>query len=263
LTSQRQHGRRRRLRPALGLALALAAGWSCNAGAATSGPRTCAPITLDIGHTPKAPGATSARGLKEHDFNLRFAAELKQALADRTGYPVEMAYRGRQDLTVYRRAQIIKTMTSGILLSIHHDSAQPRYLESWTYHDRKQRYTDRFSGFSLFVSGQAPSFVESTALARAIGEQFVDAGFSPTLHHNEPLPGEARPLINPALGVYRFDELAVLRYAKVPAVLIELGVIVNRAEEEKLSDAGYRKRLQGAIVSAMRRFCDTQSARKE
>jgi len=83
LTSQRQHGRRRRLRPALGLALALAAGWSCNAGAATSGPRTCAPITLDIGHTPKAPGATSARGLKEHDFNLRFAAELKQALADR------------------------------------------------------------------------------------------------------------------------------------------------------------------------------------
>ena len=61
----------------------------------------------------------------------------------------------------------------------------------------------------------------------------------------------------------RFDELAVLRHAKVPAVLIELGVIANRAEEEKLSDAGYRRQLQSAVVSAMRRFCDTQSARKE
>jgi N-acetylmuramoyl-L-alanine amidase len=243
------------------LAIALAAVTNA-ASAPTGAPGNCAPIRLDIGHTPKGPGATSARGVGEHSFNRRFVLELKQALSQETRYPVELAYGGREDLGVHRRAQFIKAMTSGILLSIHHDSAQPRYLEPWLHNGRPQRHTDRFSGFSLFVSGQAQSFAESIALAKAIGGRFVAAGASPTLHHSEPPPGENRPLIDAGLGLYRFDELAVLRYAKVPAVLIELGVIVNRRDEEKLNDIAYRRRLQGAIVAALRRFCEPHSARQ-
>jgi len=223
----------------------------------------CAPITIDIGHTPEKPGATSARGAPEHAFNRRFAIELRQALAEQTRYRVELAYGGRQDLDVHRRAKIIEGLTSGVLLSIHHDSVQPKYLQSWDHDGGKQRYSDRFSGFSLFVSGLAPAFIESAALGQTIGQQLVDAGFAPSLHHAEPIPGERRPLINAGIGLYRYDALAVLRYARVPAVLIELGIIVNRRDEERLGDAAYRKRLQGAIVAAMRRFCATDSARRE
>ena len=222
--------------------------------------QSCSPVMIDIGHTPRHPGATSASGAPEHTFNRRFATELMQALGAQTNYRVELAYGGRPDLDVHRRAKIIAGVDRGVLLSIHHDSVQPKYLQSWDHQGRTQRYSDRFSGFSLFVSGLAPGFIESAALGQTIGQQFVEAGFSPTLHHNEKLPGENRPLINEGLGLYRFDELAVLRYAKVPAVLIELGIIVNRRDEERLNDVAYRKRLQSAIVSAMRRFCETHSA---
>lgn len=53
----------------------------------------------------------------------------------------------------------------------------------------------------------------------------VKAGFTPTLHH---WAQEHRPIIDPAKGVYAFDDLLVLNNAKMPAVLLECGVIVNR-----------------------------------
>jgi N-acetylmuramoyl-L-alanine amidase len=43
------------------------------------------------------------------------------------------------------------------------------------------------------------------------------------LHHAEPVAGESRELIDRALGIYRYDELAVLRTATMPAVLFEAG----------------------------------------
>jgi len=40
----------------------------------------------------------------------------------------------------------------------------------------------------------------------------------------------------------------------MPAVLLECGVIVNRAEEEKLNSPAYRKRLVDAIGRAIKDF---------
>jgi len=37
-------------------------------------------IVLDVGHTPEAPGATSARGAKEFAFNLQLARRIQKAL---------------------------------------------------------------------------------------------------------------------------------------------------------------------------------------
>src|SRR5499433_4303017 len=39
-------------------------------------------VVLDVGHTAKAPGAKSARGADEFDFNLRLAKQIDQALLE-------------------------------------------------------------------------------------------------------------------------------------------------------------------------------------
>jgi N-acetylmuramoyl-L-alanine amidase len=46
----------------------------------------------------------------------------------------------------------------------------------------------------------------------------------------------------------------VLKTAKMPAVLLECGVIVNRTEEENLNNPTYRKRLVEAICRAIQDF---------
>jgi N-acetylmuramoyl-L-alanine amidase len=39
-------------------------------------------VVLDVGHTAKSPGAKSARGADEFDFNLRLAKQIDQALLE-------------------------------------------------------------------------------------------------------------------------------------------------------------------------------------
>ena len=39
-------------------------------------------VVLDVGHTAKSPGAKSARGADEYDFNLRLAKQIDQALLE-------------------------------------------------------------------------------------------------------------------------------------------------------------------------------------
>ena len=121
-----------------------------------------------------------------------------------------------------------------VLLSIHHDSAQLRYFSKWTYNGKQLRYSDKFKGHSLFVSSRSTQYAHDRVLGTAIGTALRTAGFIPTLHHAEKIKGENRPLLNPRLGLYRYDGLAVLKRTEAPSVLIEAGIIINRDEEVKL-----------------------------
>ena len=76
-------------------------------------------------------------------------------------------------------------------------------------------------------------------------------GLTPTLHHAEPIKGENRELVNPDLGIYRFDDLIVLKSATMPAALLECGVIVNRAEEAELLTEERQQKAVAAIHQAV------------
>ena len=140
-----------------------------------------------------------------------------------------------------------------LFISIHHDSVQPHYLMQWEFEGKTRHYSDVFRGFSVFYSGINGHPTASARFAKLVGEELVRAGFAPTLHHAEPTAGENGQLIDARTGVYRFDELVVLRTATMPAVLIECGVIVNREEELHVSTAEYRRDLVAAVANAVDR----------
>lgn len=62
-------------------------------------------------------------------------------------------------------------------------------------------------------------------------------------------------MLDPKIGLYRFDDLVVLRSATMPAVLLEAGVIVNRQEELRLQDPVLMRRMADAIASSVQRYC--------
>ena len=133
---------------------------------------------------------------------------------------------------------------------------QPRYIQKWEFEGKSQHYCDRFQGFSLFYSEKNPRAAASRRLAELMGEELVASGFTPTPHHAEPIPGENRDLVDAEKGVYRFDDLIVLKRAIMPAVLIECGVIVHREEEMYLSSPLYQRQMAGCLTRAVQRFCD-------
>lgn len=211
-------------------------------------------VALDIGHTLRDPGAISARGRTEFSFNATLAREVRAglAVAGIEAFPIN------EDGTIEsleQRTMAAKRERAALFLSIHHDSVQPRYLSEWTVDGHTHRYSDHFRGFSLFVSERNTAYHESLHFATLLGRQLLARGLTPTLHHAEPIPGENRPLLNDELGIYRFDDLVVLRTATVPAVLFEAGVIVHRDEELDLSDPAYRARHVRAVVAAVGDYC--------
>ena len=215
-------------------------------------------IAIDIGHSRSRPGTVSARGEPEFAFNHGLALVVERVLRDRGFRTLLIGERGDSDKLMERSAAA-EAAGAAFFLSLHHDSVQPQYLTPWQVDGRERRYSDRFSGFSLFVSRSNPDAEESLDCARAIGERLRASGYLPSLHHAEPIRGENRPLADASNGVYCFVDLVVLKTAPMPAVLVEAGIILNRRDELILAKASTRERLAAAIAEGLRRCLDRGS----
>ena len=215
-----------------------------------------AEMALDVGHSLAAPGAISARGRPEFELNRDLAREIGERLG-RQGIAVRMI---GEDGTLDRLSERVRLGAGTVFfLSIHHDSTRASNLLPWTYEGVERRYaTDRFTGFSLFVSRKNPQLARSLACASMIGERMLAAGFRRSLYHADATLGEGRPFADEANGVHYFDNLAVLRGAAMPAVLFEAGVILNRDEELLLADPARRTRMAQAVADGVERCLRAQ-----
>jgi len=207
-----------------------------------------ASIAVDVGHNLKQPGVISARGVPEFDYNLQLAREIEIALKHAGHRTFLIGDDGLSD-DLSRRAPRASGMD--LFISVHHDSVQARYLSVWEYEGVERHYSDRFAGFSLFVSRNNGHLARSLRCASAIGAALKQAGFSPSRYHADPVLGENRPFADEENGVHYFDNLAVLKTASVPALLVEAGVIVNRDEELRMRDPAVRRMIAEGIARAV------------
>ncbi len=218
---------------------------------------------VDVGHTVEVPGAISARGVAEYTFNLQLADAVKQALVaagfDKT---VRLVTAAAPPKGLIERAALANKMHADLFISIHHDSVPDYLLESWQYEGRQRQFSDRFQGYAIFMSNDNADRAGSLQFARLLGKALQARGLQYTPHYTLPLMGNRRrELVDAAAGVYRYDQLIVLRNTRMPAVLLEAGSIVNRQEELELASPERRELISAAVVSAVEAFCMARSRR--
>jgi N-acetylmuramoyl-L-alanine amidase len=254
---------------AMGLWTAFLAGMPTGSAAERRPPRpaaTCNPehfkVALDVGHTIENQGATSARGVREYVFNLRLAKEMEKALTN-AGFKETHLFvtQGATKAQLFKRVERANAFAADLFLSVHHNDVQERYKEKWEYEGESRPYSDRFAGHSLFVSRKNSRLAESLAFGHLLGIELIKQGLVYTRHHLENVPGEHRELLDPEGGVYRYDNLIVLMYTRVPAVLMEAGIIINRAEELLLETPEHRDRIVQATLAAVDQFCALRQGR--
>jgi N-acetylmuramoyl-L-alanine amidase len=211
-------------------------------------------VIIDPGHTKKMPGAISVTGRFEVAYNDNVASLLSKAL-NQSGFETIITREPEQDITLEDRAHIANSYHALAMISIHHDSAQSMYLESVKINETKAYRTLKpISGYSIFISQKNPEFGRSFMLSKLLGENLIKLGRKPTLHHAEPIPGEGRTLLDAELGIYQYDELVVLKQTKLPAVLLELGVIVDPSDEIYVATPDNQKSMVDAIVNTLKEF---------
>jgi N-acetylmuramoyl-L-alanine amidase len=206
-------------------------------------------VVLDPGHTPEKPGATSARGRPEREFNFQMAAAIETALADLPGVEAVWTNQRQESVSNRARAEMANRLPADLFISIHHDAVQAPLLSEWTLAGHTYKYCDRYQGYALFVTGKdSPAF----AFAQTLGKRLQEQGFRPSDYHALDIPGERMILLDPGLGIYRHNlPLTVLTKTAMPAVLIEAGFIVNREEELELLDPKRQARMARAVRDAI------------
>ena len=205
-------------------------------------------VAVDVGHTLAASGAVSARGGKEFDFNRVLAARVASALSERRLGVRLINFDGRIASLEARPEQ---AAGADFFISIHHDSVQAELLEQWNWQGTVQTYSDRHSGFSLFVSRDNPDLLTSLRCASAIGARLRRLGFAGATHHADSLPGQPRPYADADNAVHYYDNLIVLYRTTLPAVLFEAGVIKHRDEELALLDSERQARMADGIATGI------------
>jgi|ADurb_Ile_01_Slu_FD_contig_31_1364062_length_3555_multi_3_in_0_out_0_2 N-acetylmuramoyl-L-alanine amidase len=202
-------------------------------------------IIIDIGHTVEKPGVISARGNPEIIFNYLTGIIISKKLANK-GFEVYLS----ANMELSDRVKKIKKYNPDMVISIHHDSVQPHHLSTWKFEGKEYYYSDKFSGFSIFVSKKNDQFKNSLRFANLLGRFMTEAGLYSTYHHTEPVKGENRELLNKEYGVYRFDDLVLLK-STYPAVLLECGIIVNRSDELTLRSDYIVNIISDAVLKAV------------
>lgn len=207
-------------------------------------------LAIDVGHSKLRPGAVSAHGKPEFEFNLALAQTINDLMTS-NGIPVvRIGYAGDM-VDLKKRTQLANASSATFFLSIHHDSVQTKHLKKWKSQGITRKYTDHVSGFSLFVSRKNPELATSLNCASSIGFALKQKGFHPSRHHSESISGEHKEWADKANGVYYYDDLVVLKTATIPAVLLEAGVIVNRQEERYIQKSEVRSKIAMAIQNGL------------
>ncbi|WP_461350480.1 N-acetylmuramoyl-L-alanine amidase [Bradyrhizobium sp. USDA 4454] len=219
-------------------------------------------IVLDVGHTAESEGAISARNVAEFIFNRRLARVIEERLkADGFAETRLLLTEGKARPSLFKRVASASNLHADLLLSIHHDSVPNKMLEDWEFEGRKSHFSDRFSGYSVFVSRENPDFRTSLRFAELVAKEMKAGGLHYAEQYSLPVMGSNQhPLLNKDTGVYSYDELIVLRKTAMPAVLLEAGSIINRDEELAMDSPERRNIIAGGVAAAVKEFCDPRWA---
>ena len=218
-------------------------------------------LVVDVGHSEKSYGAISARGATEYEFNLRLATQIVQALLDQGFAKTTLLITTDPKRSgLLQRADRANKMAADLFLSIHHDSVPKKFVEKWDYEGTQRIFSDRFPGHSVFISNDNADRAGSLLFGQLVGREMKTRGLQYTPHYVEPFMGNRRRvLVDADAGVYRYDQLVVLRMTRMPAVLLEAGSIIHREEELMVLAPERRGLITDSVVEAVVAYCTQRS----
>ncbi|MFQ5513135.1 MAG: N-acetylmuramoyl-L-alanine amidase [Myxococcota bacterium] len=213
-------------------------------------------VVIDPGHGGKDPGAISRSGVQEKNVVLRIARELRTRL-QREGLQVFLTRDGDRYLSLEERTRKANTLDADVFVSIHANASRrsrshgvETYLLDTRYDRQTARVAARENGVSVDQLNELQKILASLRLG--YNERYA-ATLAQKTH--EALIANLEEMHNDTrdLGVKRGPFL-VLFMADMPAILVEVGFLSNRAEARRLSSKTFARAAARGIARGILRY---------
>lgn len=223
-------------------------------------------VVVDAGHGGIDAGTTGIDGLLEKNLVLDEAKRLGAVLQKR-GYIVHLT----RDTDVYiplkQRVDIARGYDADLLISLHADSNPDPGVAGASVYTLSERGSDREAALLAAKENQSDVIagVDLSSESGDVSHILIDLAQRQTINRSaqfaqnivDQLP-HATDVI--ARGPHRSAGFVVLKAPDVPAVLIELGYLSNRADCGRMDTDGWRAAVADSIADAVDRHFQPELA---
>ena len=211
-------------------------------------------IVVDAGHGGHDPG-TGHHGLREKDLTLDIARRLEAELTAR-GLSVKMTRNRDEFIALSRRPAMANRLSADLFVSVHVNANRNRRVSGVTvYYPRESVVSD---------SAAFPPEVEADDVAlptTTVRQVLWDLVLTRSRHSSTRLARQVCRALQDRLHVScrgtHGARFVVLREAWMPAVLVEVGFVTNRAEAARLSSPSYRQTIAQGIADGVIAYAQT------
>ena len=213
-------------------------------------------IVIDAGHGGKDPGAIGRRlGIKERDLTLSVARKLKRILDD-NGIKVIMTRDADEFIPLPERARIANSSGADLFVSIHINASRSRSMNGFECYylseatDDNARALEAFENATL-KTGEGTVVGHSSSLDKTLW----DMKLTENRRESAQLAGDICSSVDNSLvtrnrGV-KTARFYVIKFTRIPSVLVEVGYLSNKFEELKLKDDSYADRMADVIAKGI------------
>lgn len=218
-------------------------------------------IVLDPGHGGADPGTTGASGMHEKTVVYAVATELERQLTAGRRYRVALTRRGDLFVPLRERVSRARVAKADLFISLHADSHPDPGTRGATVYTLSEDASDREAA-ALAAKENKADLVAGIDLRRQpdhVANVLIEMTQRGTVNQSRTFAGimvEALRHHNVATlpRSHRHAGFAVLTAPDVPAILLELGYLSNRADERLLLNKAHHQKLARAISAAADRY---------
>ncbi len=213
-------------------------------------------IVIDAGHGGKDPGAIGRRlDIREKDLTLSIAKKLKRILED-GGIGVIMTRESDEFISLPERVRIANSSGADLFISIHINASRSRSMNGFECYYLSEATNDNARALEAFENATLKTD-EGTVIehSNSLDKTLWDMKLTENRRESAQLAGDICNAVDNSLvtrnrGV-KTARFYVIKFTRIPSVLVEVGYLSNKFEELKLKDDSYADRMADVIAKGV------------
>jgi N-acetylmuramoyl-L-alanine amidase len=226
-------------------------------------------VVLDPGHGGIDGGTVSRKGTPEKKVVLAFARELRKKLLATGRFEVHMTRNDDRFISLGKRVKFARAKKADLFIAVHADSLRQRRVRGATVYTLSEKASDAEAA-ALAEKENNADFIGGVDLGEDAGEVagiLLDLALRETKNHSIYFARRVVKNLKPVTPLntrpMRSAGFKVLRAPDVPSVLLELGYLSNRHDEENLVSSKWRRNAAGAVTAAIEGFFSPEVAARQ